>query len=132
VRLAYAWRNIFSCPPTCYLFRVVMWRNRLVRTQCTTVERLYNCPCGRFVHWSLHLSAWNSDILLVGKWLLWPQWRSQPRNLGGAKNWEGAKIFDFRRITLFCLEKRLSKHTMTIFCKIFWGHGPFVPLATPM
>jgi len=22
----------------------------------------------------------------------------------------GAKIFDFRRITLFCLEKRLSKH----------------------
>jgi len=32
------------------------------------------------------------------------QWRSQPRNLGGAK------MFDFRRITLFCLKKRLSKH----------------------
>jgi len=27
----------------------------------------------------------------------------------------GAKMFDFRRITLFCLEKRLSKHKMTIF-----------------
>ena len=26
-------------------------------------------------------------------------------------------MFDFRRITLFCLEKRLSKHKMTIFSK---------------
>jgi len=41
-------------------------------------------------------------------------------------------MFDFRRITLFCLEKRLSKHKMTIFSKN-WGHGPFVsPLVTPM
>ena len=31
------------------------------------------------------------------------QWRSQPKNFGGAKIW-GAKLFDFRRITLFCLE----------------------------
>jgi len=37
------------------------------------------------------------------------QWRSQP------KNWGVAKMFDFRRITLFCLEKRLSKHKMTAF-----------------
>ena len=35
-------------------------------------------------------------------------------------------MFDFRRITLFCLEKRLSKHKMTIFSKNFGGgHGPF-------
>jgi len=27
----------------------------------------------------------------------------------------GAKMFDFRRITLFWLEKRLSKHKMAIF-----------------
>jgi len=26
-------------------------------------------------------------------------------------------MFDFRRITLFCLEKRLSKHKVTIFSK---------------
>jgi len=26
-------------------------------------------------------------------------------------------MFDFRRITLFCLEKRLLKHKMTIFSK---------------
>jgi len=39
-------------------------------------------------------------------------------------------MFDFRRITLFSLEKRLSKHKMTIFSKPFGGHGP--PLATPM
>ena len=36
----------------------------------------------------------------------------------------GSKMFDFRRITLFCLKKRLSKHKMTIFFKILGGHGP--------
>jgi len=30
------------------------------------------------------------------------QWRSQPKNFGG-------KVFNFRRITLFCLGYRLSK-----------------------
>jgi len=32
-----------------------------------------------------------------------------------APKFGGAKVLDFRRITLFCLEKRLSKHNMTIF-----------------
>jgi len=43
-------------------------------------------------------------------------------------------MYDFRRITLFCLEKRLSKHKMTIFFKnVGGGHGPFGhPPATPM
>jgi len=45
------------------------------------------------------------------------QWRSQPRN------WGGGKMFDFRRITLFCLEKQLSKHKMSIFSKYLGGHG---------
>jgi len=36
-------------------------------------------------------------------------------------------MFDFRRITLFCLEKRLSKHKITIFSKNLRGHGPFAP-----
>ena len=36
-------------------------------------------------------------------------WRSKP------KNWGRAKMFDFRRITLFCLVKRISKHKMTVF-----------------
>jgi len=34
-------------------------------------------------------------------------------------------MFDFRRMTLFCLEKRLSKHEMTICSKIWGGHGLF-------
>jgi len=42
------------------------------------------------------------------------QWRSQPKNWGG-------QMFDFRRITLFCLEKRLSKNKMTMFFKNFVG-----------
>jgi len=42
-------------------------------------------------------------------------------------------MFDFNRITLFCLEKRLSKQKMTIFSKHFGGHGLFgSPRATPM
>jgi len=45
----------------------------------------------------------------------------------------GAKMFDFRRITLFCLEKRLSKHKMTMFSKNVGGEWPlWPPLATPM
>ena len=36
-------------------------------------------------------------------------------------------MFDFRRITLFCLEKRLSKHRTTIVSKNLGGHGPFGP-----
>jgi len=53
-------------------------------------------------------------------------WRV-PKNLGMGK------MFDSRRITLFCLEKRLSKHKMTIFSKNFVGVWPlWPPLATPM
>jgi len=33
-------------------------------------------------------------------------------------------MLDFRLITLFCLEKRLSKHKMTIYSKNVGGHGP--------
>ena len=37
-------------------------------------------------------------------------------------------MFDFRRITLFCLEKRLPKHKMSIFYKNSGGgHGSFGP-----
>ena len=42
-------------------------------------------------------------------------------------------MLDFRRITLFCLEKHFSKHKMTIFSKNLrgpWALWP--PLATPM
>jgi len=57
------------------------------------------------------------------------QWRSQPENFeGGSKNWGAGKMFGIRRITLFCLEKRLSKQKMTIFSKHFGG---ITPLATP-
>jgi len=61
--------------------------------------------------------------------LLWKsadQWRSQP------KNWV-FKMFGFRQITLFCLEKLLSKHKMTICSKnLGEGMAPLAPLATTM
>ena len=51
--------------------------------------------------------------------------------IGGKQIW-GLKIFDFRRITLFCLEKRHLKHKMTL-CSKNWGAWPlWPPLATPM
>jgi len=43
------------------------------------------------------------------------QWRGQPKNLGAPK------MFDFRRMTLFCFEKRLSKHKMTILSENLGG-----------
>jgi len=46
----------------------------------------------------------------------------------GSKNFGGGKMFDFRRITLFSLEKCLSKHKMTIFSK---NLGVMAPLASP-
>jgi len=39
----------------------------------------------------------------------------------------GGKMFDFRRITLFCLEKHLSKHKMTIFSKNLGRAWPLRP-----
>jgi len=48
---------------------------------------------------------------------------ASPKFLRGQKNW-GFKMFDFRRMTLFCLEKRLSKHKMNIYF--------LKTLATPM
>jgi len=41
----------------------------------------------------------------------------------------GGQMFDCRRIILFCLEKRLSKHKMTIFSKNLGGST--APLAPP-
>jgi len=41
-------------------------------------------------------------------------------------------MFDFRRITLFCLEKRLLKHEMTVFSKNLGGMALLAPPATPM
>jgi len=55
------------------------------------------------------------------------QWCSQSKNFGGGK------MFDFRRITVFCMEKRLSKHEKTIFSKYLGGPWPlWPPLAMPM
>jgi len=50
-------------------------------------------------------------------------------NQWGAQNLWGSKMFDFRRLTLFCSEKRLSMHKMTIFSKHF--AGGMAPLPPP-
>jgi len=69
---------------------------------------------------------------------MWPfcaahdQCRSQSKNVCGGKKTGEAKLYDFRGITLFCSEKRLSKQKMTIFSKHFGGMVLLALLATPM
>ena len=49
---------------------------------------------------------------------------------GGQNIWGEQNVF--RRLTLFCLEKRLSKHQMTIFSKNLGAMALWPPLATLM
>ena len=46
--------------------------------------------------------------------------------VASSKIWEGGKMFDFRRITLFCLETPLKAH-MTIYSKNRGGIALFAP-----
>ena len=77
--------------------------------------------------------AFNRKVLLS---CLVPQCSYPPHRPSGAASLEilgETKMFDFRRITLFCLEKRFSKHKMTIFSKHLGGAWPLCPTpATPM
>jgi len=43
------------------------------------------------------------------------------QKFGRAKKFRGGQKFDFIRIGLFCLEKRLSNHKITIFSKNVGG-----------
>jgi len=55
-------------------------------------------------------------------------------DVASPKIWGRGKMFDFRRIILFCLAKRLSKRKMTIYSKNL-GNGPWPlwpPLAPPV
>jgi len=52
---------------------------------------------------------------------------ASPKIWAGVKKLGWGKLFDFRRITLFCLKKRLSKHKMTMFSKNLRGPWPFGP-----
>ena len=56
---------------------------------------------------------------------------ASPKIRGGGRNsFGGAKMFDFRRITLFYLEKRLSRHKIIIFSKNLVGAMAHLP-STP-
>ena len=56
----------------------------------------------------------------------------QTSEVASPKIFGGGKLFDTRRITLFSLQKRLSKHKMTIFSKNLGGMAPLLPLGAPM
>jgi len=67
--------------------------------------------------------------------LVRPAYRSvaSPKNREGPKNLGWAKVFGFRRITLFRLRYRLSKHKITICSEnVFGEHGPFGSRVPPM
>jgi len=50
----------------------------------------------------------------------------------GATKFRGAKMFDFRQATVFCLGYRPSKHKMTRYANNLGGVVPWAPLATLM
>jgi len=50
------------------------------------------------------------------------QWRSQPKIF--APKFLGAKSFDYKRATAFCLGHRLSKYKMTRYARNSVGNGP--------
>ena len=57
---------------------------------------------------------------------------ASPESWWEPKNFGGGKMLDFRRMTLFCLEKHISMNKMTIFSKIWGAMALFSPLVTPM
>jgi len=72
--------------------------------------------------WNVHSKVWvKSNVLKCPSVCLEISGVASPKILGGAE------MSDFRRITLFCWEKRLSKHKMNIFSKI----GGLCPLWPP-
>ena len=74
----------------------------------------------------------NSKTIRSQVWQLAPAGSSvaSPKISGG--NLVGSKIFDLRRITLFCLWYRLSKHKRRYVLKICGECAPLGPSATPM
>ena len=59
--------------------------------------------------------------------MLWPP--SDPKSEKMYKQYSAVytKMFNFRRITLLCLQKRLSKHKMTIFSECEGSIAPLAP-----
>jgi len=48
----------------------------------------------------------------------------------GTKKFGGAKMFDFRRVTIYFWGYSLSEQKMTTFSKNLWGHGPLRDVAS--
>jgi len=93
---------------------VVLWPGRLSSNDFFNQASFFKLKGLRFVVEKFYMWLCKNESSCLTLWrsiFCKPsQWRSQPKNFG-------VKMFDFRRITLFCLEKRLSKHKMTIFSK---------------
>jgi len=71
-------------------------------------ELIVSCFYIAFIGQRVSIADGIFEALLAALTIIY-QWRSQPIIL------RGGKMFDFRRVTLFCLQKRLSKHKTTIF-----------------
>jgi len=62
---------------------------------------------------NVYVQSWIDDYSILR--------HSGSSGVASRKIW-GAKMFDIRRITPFCLENRLSKYKITIFSKKLRGH----------
>jgi len=64
---------------------------------------------------------------------LYVNFTTGPRAVGQpARNLGATKYFDFQRVTVYCLEQRLSKYKTIRNARNLWGTAPLALLATPM
>jgi len=119
---------------SCLLFRLQTRTLRNLPAHCSTVALCWvTITWQRIFKGSLHATIGNTlfrmCLLTSDMFDRWcsdtvTQWSIQPKIFLGAKIW-GAKMFDFRRATVFSLGYCLSKCKMTTFWKKIEGMAPW-------
>jgi len=85
-----------------------------------------------YVMWLLRDMLSSTSQQIVCKNISFHNWQNVFAGSGVASpKFFGAKMFGFRRVTVFCLRHRFSKHKMTRYAQNL-GRWPPGPLTTPM
>ena len=118
------------------IWKLHRWMRHVLTGDCSTVSsttwRTRRCLwCSRipvFIRrtWYLSNKVYFFRPFIAGCWY---SGAASPKTLGVENIWRGAKIFYFRRATVFCLGYYFSKHKMTRYAK---NLGWLEPLATLM
>ena len=102
-----------TCMPACVcLLRILKGYWLITKTKKQKIVSLFCwCVVYLFLAENLYFESQTNRTLKT-----YPRFKNCFRRSGVASpKFLGGEMLDFRRITLFCLEKRLLKHKMTIF-----------------